>query len=111
MSEPQRAGRSADRRGCVARDREPALDFRSEIRWPGEVAIGTRVARVGRSSVTLHQGLFQCDVCVATAETVIVQMDEATRRSRPLTAEAVKRLTVLAGSPPLEQGGSSKQLS
>ncbi len=71
------------------------LDFRGEIRWPGEVQIGTRVQRVGRSSVTLEQGLFQGDACVATAETVIVQMDEATRQSRPLSSRALERLRAL----------------
>ncbi len=69
-----------------------ALDFRGEIRWPGDVLIGTRIAAIGRSSVNLQQGLFQSELCVATAETVIVLMDEATRKSRPLTAAAVERL-------------------
>jgi YbgC/YbaW family acyl-CoA thioester hydrolase len=31
------------------------LDFRAEINYPGTVEIGTAVARVGRSSATLHQ--------------------------------------------------------
>lgn len=60
------------------------LDFRAEIRWPGEVDIGTALTRLGRSSVTLCQGIFVGDTCAATAETVIVLMDEATRTSRPL---------------------------
>jgi acyl-CoA thioester hydrolase len=63
------------------------LDFRGEIRWPSEVAIGTVVLALGRSSVTLGQGLFVGDDCAATAETVIVMMDEATRKSRPLPDE------------------------
>lgn len=64
------------------------LDFRSEIRWPGTVEIGTAVARLGRSSVTLVQGLFVGDRCAATAESVIVLMDEATRRSRAFPADS-----------------------
>jgi len=60
------------------------LDFRAEIRWPCEIAIGTTVLRLGSSSVTLGQGLFVDQQCVATAETVIVLMDEATRKSRPI---------------------------
>ena len=59
------------------------VDFLAEIRWPGEVAIGTTVLRIGRSSVTLGQGLFAGGRCVATAETVIVLMDDTTRKSRP----------------------------
>jgi len=68
------------------------LDFRSEMTWPGTVDIGTRIVTIGRSSLTLRQGLFQDGRCAATAETVIVQMDEATRRSRPLSPAAVERL-------------------
>lgn len=68
------------------------LDFRGEIRWPGMVRIGTGVARIGTSSVTLQQGLFQDGACVATAETVIVQMDESTRGSRPLSETTRTRL-------------------
>lgn len=64
------------------------LDFRAEIRWPGEVEIGTAVARLGRSSVTLVQGLFVGGTCAATAESVIVLMDETTRRSRPFPDES-----------------------
>jgi acyl-CoA thioester hydrolase len=81
--------------GCAFVIARLSLDFRSEIRWPGRVGIGTRVASIGRSSVTLAQGLFQDDRCVATAETVIVQMDESTRRSRPLSQAAVARLSSL----------------
>ncbi len=65
------------------------VDFRAEMRWPGVVDIGTRVLRVGRSSVHLEQALFQDGRCVASGETVIVLMDESTRRSRPLPDEAV----------------------
>jgi acyl-CoA thioester hydrolase len=72
-----------------------ALDFHSEIRWPGTVVIGTRVATIGHSSMMLEQGLFQLDRCVATAEAVIVLMDEATRKSRSLPAAAVERLSSL----------------
>lgn len=70
-----------------------ALDFRAEILWPGEVTIGTRVASVGRSSLTLAQAVFQDGRLAATAETVIVQVDEATRKSRPLSSGATEWLS------------------
>jgi acyl-CoA thioester hydrolase len=69
------------------------LDFLGEIGWPGRVDIGTRVASIGKSSVTLEQGLFQDGRCAATARTVIVQMNDATRRPQPLGEAAVLRLT------------------
>lgn len=71
------------------------LDFRDEVRWPGRVDIGTRVAKVGTSSLTLEQGLFQDGRCVATATTVIVQMNIESRRSQPLAELAVGRLSRL----------------
>jgi acyl-CoA thioester hydrolase len=73
------------------------LDFHSEVTWPGEVAIGTRVASIGRSSVNLAQAIFQNGKCVATAETTIVQMDETTRRSRALSQLARDRLWAFSG--------------
>jgi len=81
--------------GCAFVIARLLLDFRGEILWPGEVTIGTRVKVVGRSSVTLAQAVFQDDRCVAIAETVIVQMDEATRRSRPLSPATADRLASL----------------
>jgi acyl-CoA thioester hydrolase len=73
------------------------LDFRSEVTWPGEVTIGTRVASIGRSSVRLEQAIFQNGKCVATAETAVVQMDETTRRSRSLSQPARDRLSAFIG--------------
>ena len=48
------------------------VNFLAQAHYPGEVEIGTRVDRVGRTSCTLGQGLFKGDVCFATAESVIV---------------------------------------
>lgn len=71
------------------------MNFHAEITWPGRVEIGTRVAAIGRSSVTLEQALFQEGGCVATANTVIVQMNDTTRRAQPLNDSAVAYLTSL----------------
>ena len=72
------------------------LDFLSEINWPGEVEIGTAIGQVGRSSFRLFQKVFQNGVPVAQAVTVIVQMNEATRKSHPLSDKARRRLEELA---------------
>ncbi|MCM0614210.1 acyl-CoA thioesterase [Marinobacter sediminum] len=61
------------------------LQLLSEISWPGTVEIGTGVTKVGNSSIRLFQGVFQNGSCVATAETVIVQMHDETRKSHPLS--------------------------
>jgi len=62
-----------------------AIDFRAELYFPGKVDIGTRVLSIGRSSFTFGQGVFKGELCVATAESVGVQMNGETRRSQPLT--------------------------
>ena len=72
------------------------LDFRAELIWPGEVEVGTRVVKVGRSSLTLDQALYQDKRCVATAETVMVLVDRQTRRSTPLPPDLAARLGALS---------------
>jgi acyl-CoA thioester hydrolase len=69
-----------------------AIDFRTELFWPGTVDIGTGVRDIGRSSITLAQGLFNEGRCVATVEGVIVMQDEETRRSRPLPPDTIAAL-------------------
>ena len=64
------------------------LKFLAEATWPGRIDIGTGVTRIGNSSLHLYQGLFQDGQCVATAETVVVQIDEESRKSCPLTETA-----------------------
>ena len=68
------------------------LEFLKEITWPGQVDIGTGLLKIGNSSITLLQRLFQNEECVAQAETIIVQVDAETRRSSPLSAAARQTL-------------------
>ncbi|MFG1296520.1 MULTISPECIES: acyl-CoA thioesterase [Xanthobacter] len=74
------------------------LDFRAELKWPGHVAIGTRIASIGRSSMKLSQVLFQEGRCAALAETVIVLIDRRSRRPRPLPPGEAARLRTLTGA-------------
>ena len=64
------------------------LDFINEIKWPGQVDTGTGIIKIGNSSIRIYQKLFQGDLCVAHAETVVVQVDDDTGRGMPLTASA-----------------------
>jgi acyl-CoA thioester hydrolase len=73
------------------------LDFRAEMRWPGHAEIGTVALDIGRSSFRLGQGIFNGDVCAATAETVIVLLDTATRRATPLPDATRAGLLARAG--------------
>lgn len=74
------------------------LDFLSEVNWPGTVEIGTAVLEIGRSSFRLVQRVFQDQKPVASAVTVIVQMNETTRKSHPLSERARSRLEKLVRS-------------
>jgi len=60
------------------------MDFRAEMRWGTGVTIGTAVPRIGRTSFTTHQAIFQDDTCTATAECVLVLLDLATRKAAPI---------------------------
>jgi len=71
------------------------LSLLNEIHWPGVVQIGTGVVKLGRSSITFHQQLFQNDVVVAVAETVIVHVDNLTHQSTPLSEHAKAVLQAL----------------
>ena len=63
------------------------VDYVAEIHWPGSVQIGTRVLEIGRSSARFAQAIFQHGQCTARAETVVVLVDNATRRSTPWTEQ------------------------
>jgi acyl-CoA thioester hydrolase len=64
------------------------LDFRAELFYPGSVDIGTRVLAVGQRSFRLGHGIFKEDRCAATAECVMVLIDNETRKAIPLTPQA-----------------------
>jgi len=81
--------------GCEFVIARCTLDFLGEIRWPGEVKIGSGVKRLGTSSVNFFQAVFQNGACVARAETTIVQINQQTRKSQPLSEGARAKLESL----------------
>ena len=71
------------------------LEFLKEMHWPGAVEIGTRLDRVGVSSVTMTQSLFLGVRCVAHAYSTVVLIDRSTRRPMPLPLETATALRAL----------------
>jgi acyl-CoA thioester hydrolase len=63
------------------------MQFRSELHWPGTVEMGLGLVKFGRTSVTFDQVVFSNGKCVASAQSVSVLIDEATRKPTPLTPE------------------------
>jgi acyl-CoA thioester hydrolase len=54
--------------------------------------MGLGVSKFGRTSVTFDQVVFSNGKCVASAQSVSVLIDEATRKPTPLTEEIVRQL-------------------
>jgi len=77
------------------------IEYLREMHHPGEVECGTLIRRVGRSSVTFGQALFNDGRCAAVAEAVMVLLDAKTRRPKPLSRKVVTQLQsmVRAGAP------------
>lgn len=74
-----------------------AIDFRAPAHWPGEMQTGTRVLRIGNSSIELGQGLFNDGSCVATATMTMVRSDLETSRPAAIEPALRHRLLELAG--------------
>ena len=66
-----------------------AIDFKSEVRWPGTIELGLGVNRIGRTSVSYTQVVFSNGKCAASAEAVTVLVDEATRKPVTVTSEII----------------------
>ncbi|HKK09539.1 MAG TPA: thioesterase family protein [Bacteroidales bacterium] len=66
------------------------LNLLGEIFWPGKVDIGTGVAHIGNSSIKVLQHIYYNGKCVATAETINVQVKN--NKSLPLSSEVREAL-------------------
>lgn len=93
LSDPARAVTPPSSQFVLAR---LVLNYRREMHWPGAAEVGTRVERIGRSSIVLAQALFQNDRCVATAQSVAVLMDTTSRRSQLIPLASAERLRPFA---------------
>jgi len=69
------------------------VDYMKELRWPGNLEIGTGVAEFGRSSFKAAQVIFRDGVCAARGLATLVCMDLKTRRATPLPEAAIARLS------------------
>ena len=69
------------------------VDYMKELRWPGNLEVGTGVAEFGRSSFKAAQVIFHDGVCAAAGRATLVCMDLKTRKATPLPDAAVERLS------------------
>lgn len=79
------------------------IEYLKELLWPGEAEVGSRVIRVGTSSIIIEQLLTSEGLPHARAESVMVLTDTSTRRSTPLDDLSRSTLETLRGDvPPLD---------
>lgn len=71
------------------------IDFRGELNWPGEIVVGSRVERVGRSSVGFGQAIFQHGQCRVVSRSTLVQIDASLKTSTELTEAARQHFAAL----------------
>lgn len=69
-----------------------SLDFLKEIFWPGNVEIGLNITKIGRTSITFEQAIFQDKVLVSKSTSVIVHIDAETKRPKALSELQKKKL-------------------
>jgi acyl-CoA thioester hydrolase len=74
------------------------INYRRQLRYPGEVEIGTGVVKLGRTSITLAHGVFRDGTLAADAQSVIVLGDVDTETPIPFpdAARAALSLSTLA---------------
>jgi acyl-CoA thioester hydrolase len=72
--------------------RRIVIDYLAEMRFPGQVTIGTRVKRLGTTSLVLDHALFVEGTCTATGESTIVLLDSKTRRPKPFPEDVAAKL-------------------
>ncbi|WP_420733641.1 acyl-CoA thioesterase [Brevibacterium luteolum] len=80
ISQIERHAEVTDREFVLARI---TIDYLQEVHWPGTVTIGSRISRVGTSSLTVEQVIVVDEAVCARAESVMVQIRTSTRRSEP----------------------------
>ena len=80
ISQIERRAEVTDREFVLARI---TIDYLQEVHWPGTVTIGSRISRVGTSSLTVEQVIVVDEAVCARAESVMVQIRTSTRRSEP----------------------------
>jgi acyl-CoA thioester hydrolase len=65
------------------------INFQKELFFPGTVKIGTKVSRIGKSSIDFQQAVFASNGEVASAEATCVLLDRQTRK--PVEVSTVAR--------------------
>lgn len=71
--------------GCFFVIVTTTIDFGGELHYPGVVSIGSGIERIGNSSISFRQALFQGDRCASVSTSTMAQVDIAAKAARPLS--------------------------
>lgn len=79
------------------------LNFRRQLKYPGTVRVTTHVIRIGEKSFTMHYTLRDTidDFIVADGESIMVWVDYAISRAKPLSMEFIERVIEIEKNPNL----------
>lgn len=76
------------------------LDLKRQMFYPGTIRAGARLIEIRRSSLVIGQAIFdQEGRCAATGHVVLVSIDKASGRGRPIMEEARAVMTRLMEAP------------
>lgn len=64
------------------------IDFVGELHYPGIVTVANGVERIGNSSITVRQALFQEGRCASVSSSTIAQVNIAAKSAQPLSDKA-----------------------
>jgi acyl-CoA thioester hydrolase len=64
------------------------IDFVGELHYPGTVTVANGIERIGNSSITVKQALFQEGRCASVSSSTMAQVNIAAKSSQPLSDEA-----------------------
>ena len=73
------------------------VDYLLEMHFPGHVLIGTKVAEIGNTSVTLSQALFKDDLHTGNGKSIVVHINIKDRRPRTISQHLRDQLLQLKG--------------
>jgi acyl-CoA thioester hydrolase len=88
-------GVSVDAEGCHFVLARVEIDYRGELNWPGEVVIGSRVAKIGRTSLAFDQAIYQHGACRVVSRSTLVHVNAQRKVSEELTSEARAHFALL----------------
>ena len=76
--------------------------FIGQLRYPAQIDIGTRTAKIGTKSFAVEAGIFLAgeDAPVATSKAVVVWFDYVNQRTAPLPDTLRQRVLELEAVPP-----------